>query len=284
MIHSDLDVMPVTPAVDRGLLDFAVTTAVAAGDLAADLFHRTGPARLKADGTEVTDADVAVEEFIRAELTRRTPDDAVLGEEAGLTAGTSGRRWVVDPISGTAYFARRMPLFATLLAYEDEHGPAIGVITSPLGRETVFAARGRGCWVRQGNGETTRARLSDRSELDGALTLASNQHTFSEELLVALHRRAALVGGIHHPLVHLLTGRVDAVVMTCQSHDDLAPVPVLLAEAGGAASALDGGPVLEAGRLKAGEGTLLAANTALQRQLLSITSGLDATRGPKALH
>lgn len=288
MLHHEIDRdphpgrSPAIPPVDRELLDFAVATSVAAGDLAAELFHASVPVRHKADGTEVTDADVAVEEFVRAELARRTPQDAILGEEAGLTSGTSGRRWVVDPISGTAYFTRRMPLFATLLAYEDEHGSAVGVITSPMTGETVFAGRGRGCWV-QRRGDVRPARLGTRTDLDDALVLASNQHTFSEDLLLALHRRTAMVGGIHHPLLHLLTGRVDAVVMACQGYDDLAPAPVLLAEAGGRVAALDGGPVLGQCGLSSGGGTLAAANPALLGQLLTVTKNLQAVRRPKAL-
>jgi histidinol-phosphatase len=264
-------------------MDFAVETAEAAGKLAAQLFFDQSPARRKADGTEVTDADVIVEDFIRDALARHAPEDAVLGEEAGLTTGTSGRRWVIDPISGTAYFARRMPQFATLLAYEDEDGSAIGVIAAPMARETVFAGRGLGCWVAQEGGDVRRARLSGHVELDGALTLAANQHTFSDELLATLHRRTTLVGGIHHPVAHLLTGRVDAVVMTCQGQDDLAPVPVLLAEAGGTVTELGGGPVRGSGPLPEHGGTLLAANPELHRRLLAATAGLTATRRPKAL-
>jgi histidinol-phosphatase len=79
----------------------------------------------------VTGADVAVEEFIRAELLRLCPGDEIYGEEGGTAAGSSGRRWIIDPIDGTAYFAHRIPLFRMLLAYEDEHGPAAAVISYP---------------------------------------------------------------------------------------------------------------------------------------------------------
>ncbi len=77
--------------------------------------------RTKAGGTDVTDADLAVEELIRSELLRQTPGDEVYGEEAGTISGSSGRRWIIDPIDGTAYFVRGIPLFASLIAYEDEH-------------------------------------------------------------------------------------------------------------------------------------------------------------------
>ncbi|MEV6521026.1 inositol monophosphatase family protein [Longispora sp. NPDC051575] len=269
------------PAVDRELLDFAVSVAGRAGALSAEMFFAGAPSTLKPDGTEVTDADLAVEDLIRAELGRYAPDDGILGEEAGESPGSSGRRWITDPISGTAYFSRRMPLFANLLAYEDEYGPAIGVINMPVQRELVFAARGLGCWVLAGPTDDVtaarRTRVGGRTRLDGALTLAMNQHTWSEELLVALHRRVAVVGAIHHVAVHLVTGRADAAVITGQGYDDLAPLPVILREAGGRVTDLDGAPVLT------GDGSVLATNGALHGEFLGLVAGLPRAGRPKAL-
>jgi histidinol-phosphatase len=269
------------PAVEHELLEFAVTVAGRAGRLSAELFFAGVQSTLKADGTEVTEADLAVEELIRADLGRYAPDDGILGEEAGASQGTSGRRWVIDPISGTAYFTRRMPLFANLLAYEDEYGPAIGIINMPMQQEMIFAARGRGCWVLAGTtGDVStahRTRVGDRAHLDGALTLATNQHTWSEEMLVALHRRVAVVGAIHHAAVHLVTGRADAAVMTHQAYDDLAPLPVILSEAGGRVTDLDGEPVLT------GDGTVLATNGLLHDEFLGLVAGLPRIERPKSL-
>src|ERR1039458_2920124 len=126
------------PAVDRPCLDLAVTLARKAGDVAAARFFQADFATwTKQDGTSVTDADLAVEELIRTELSRRAPGDGIYGEEAGTAAGSTGRRWIIDPIDGTTFFASGIPLFATLLAYEDEHGPAIGVINEPAARRMI---------------------------------------------------------------------------------------------------------------------------------------------------
>jgi histidinol-phosphatase len=265
--------------VDRDLLDLAVRVVDEAGRIAADAFFAGSARRLKADGTEVTDADVAVEDFIRAELARATPDDAVFGEEAGESTGRSGRRWVIDPISGTGYFTRGMPVFANLLAYEDEHGSAIGVINLPIQHEMLFAARGGGCWLRTGAGQRTARQVSvaDRADLDGALTLAMNQHTWTDELVLALHRRTALVGGIHHGAFYVATGRVDAVVATHQGYEDLAPLPVIMSEAGAVVTDIDGTPPLT------GDGSMIAANPRLHGALVQLLTELPRTRGPKAL-
>ena len=99
----------------------------------------------KADGTPVTAADRAAERLVRERLADHFPDDGVLGEEEPESFGASGRRWIVDPIDGTKAFTRGVPLYSTLLALDDEHGPALGVIVLP-GRsaEVVYAGPGPG--------------------------------------------------------------------------------------------------------------------------------------------
>jgi histidinol-phosphatase len=267
--------------MDEDLVAFAVGLATRAGDLAAHMFLAGTPRTHKPDGTEVTAADIAVEELIRTEIARYAPDDGVLGEEFGEAPGRSGRRWVTDPISGTGYFTRRMPLFATLLAVEDAHGPAVAVIDQPMQRELVFAVRGGGCHVLTDRATDPRAahraRVSARPDAAGALTLTANQHAWSDALMRALHPRVALVGAIHHGAVHVATGRVDALVMTHQGYDDRAVLPLVVAEAGAVVSDLDGGPVLT------GDGTVLAANPAVHAGLLAHTAGVPAIRGSKVL-
>jgi histidinol-phosphatase len=262
------------PAADRQLLDLAVTVAYRAGCVATEAFFEASLAtRTKEDGSDVTDADLAVEDLIRSELLRHTPDDEVYGEEAGTTAGVSGRRWIIDPIDGTAYFARRIPLFSTLLAYEDEHGPAIGVINRPVARQMVFAGRGLGCWVRDGQGPDRRPVLRDNTELRKVRTQLVNPATWHGELLAALHQSVWIMG-YFGGVTGILTGALDAVVMagSPQGYEDLAPLPVIMAEAGGRVSDLSGGPVLS------GPGTALVSTGHLHDELLSLLA--DLPHGP----
>ncbi|MCB1261437.1 MAG: hypothetical protein KDB33_13780, partial [Acidimicrobiales bacterium] len=151
-------------AVDRALLDLAVDLARQAGALTLEWFRsdRLGVEH-KGDGTPVTVADRAAERFLRDELARHLPDDAVVGEEEADTAGSSGRTWIIDPIDGTKAFTHGVPLYCNLLAMEDEHGPAIGVINLPGLGETVYAGRGLGCFC---NGDP--ARVSTTTALDQA--------------------------------------------------------------------------------------------------------------------
>lgn len=270
------------PPIDRELLDFAVRLVSRAGQMSVKGFFGDWHSRRKEDGSEVTEVDEAVEELIRAELGRRAPDDEVFGEERGVTSGTSGRRWIIDPINGTSYFTRRVPLFSNDLAYEDEHGPAIGVINLPLSQQMIVAGRCLGCWVLPGPEPDLksgyRARVTDRASIRAARTQMHNPVGWPEELLIALHRQVFLLpsmGGI----VDLVTGRADAVVIAGppMGYQDVAPMPVIVTEAGGRVTDLSGTSVLE------GDMTVLATNGRLQDAFLHLVEGLPRSRDLHAL-
>lgn len=263
--------------MDQSLLNFAVDLARRAGAFAAERFFAGDVAATrKADGTEVTATDLAVEELIRDALARHAPDDEVYGEELGATEGTSGRRWVIDPIDGTYYFAHRIPLFATMLAFEDEQGPALGVIHEPVARKTIFAGRGLGCWVAFDD-TATRARVGDRTRLTGARTAMGNPGTWSEDLLSTLHKAVYL--STAGDMAELVTGGHDAMVVAGfpMGYEDLAPLPVIMAEAGGRVTDLTGAPVLS------GNGTVLATNGALHDEFLELLHGIRHDRDWRTL-
>ena len=120
------------PPAEQRLVDDAVAIARAAGATTLPWFRSADlVVDRKGDGTPVTVADRGAEAHVRAALAEGYPDDGIVGEEEGVTRGTSGRRWYVDPIDGTKAFTRGVPLYSTLLAVEDEHGLAVGVIHLP---------------------------------------------------------------------------------------------------------------------------------------------------------
>jgi histidinol-phosphatase len=270
------------PPVDRELLDFAVRLIARAGRLSARGFFGEWHGRRKSDGTEVTDVDLAVEELIRGELARRAPDDGIHGEEGGTSVGSSGRRWVIDPINGTSLFTRRAPLFTNDLAYEDEYGPAVGVINWPMSRQLVVAGRGRGCWLLLGDepdlADGRRVRVGERSRLGGARTGAHNPAGWPEELLTALHRRVFLTPGFGG-VADLVTGRIDAMVVAgpAMGYEDVATLPVIVVEAGGRVTDLGGHSVLT------GDMTILATNGRLHEGFLDLLAGLPRRRDVRDL-
>jgi histidinol-phosphatase len=253
--------------VDPALVEEAVELARMAGELTLRYFRTDDLGiDLKGDGTPVTAADKGAERLVREELARRHPDDGVLGEEEAELVGTSGRRWVLDPIDGTKAFTHGVPLYTNLLAVEDEHGLAAGVVNVPALGETVWAGRGRGCFC---NGAP--ARVSDHPGLDGAYVSTSSFAPWSDDALAAA-RAAALnlrTWGDGYGYVLVATGRMEAMVDPVAAYYDLAPMPVILAEAGGRFTDLEGhdGP---------GHGSGIATNGRIHDDLLALLGGAAA--------
>lgn len=223
--------MPTPPPVDQRLLDDLVAIAREAGELTLRWFRRDDLlVDRKGDGTPVTAADRAAEALVRERVGEAHPDDGVLGEEEPERLGTSGRRWLVDPIDGTKAFARGVPLYSTLLAVEDEHGVAAGAIVIPALGEAVWAGRGRGCFH-----DGRPCRVSATAELPEAYLTTSSYSHWPEPMLLAVRRSgmAMRTWGDGYGYLLVATGRMDAMVDPAVEAYDVGPMPVVLAEAGG---------------------------------------------------
>jgi histidinol-phosphatase len=233
------------PPADPATLELARELTQAAGERTLRWFRAADLAvEQKLDGTPVTAADRDAERFLRTELRDAFPDDGVLGEEEPPTPSQSGRRWIVDPIDGTKAFACGVPLYANLLALEDEHGIAVGVINLPALGETVWAGRGLGCWSERGP-----ARVSEQATMSGAYVMSSSISTWSERQLEMVEGAGGVLrtwgDGYGYALV--ATGRVAAMVDPIVEPYDVAPMPVILAEAGGRFTDLSGRETIEGG-------------------------------------
>ncbi|HVN52184.1 MAG TPA: inositol monophosphatase family protein [Acidimicrobiales bacterium] len=254
-----------TTATTADLLDLAVDLVRQAGELTLEWFRSDAlVVERKDDGTPVTEADKAAEHFLREEISARFPDDAIIGEEHGEAAGTSGRTWILDPIDGTKAFTHGVPLYTNLLAVNDAEGPAVGVINMPALGETVYAGRGCGCFV-----DGRPARVSDRTRLEGSYLSSCGYDHWTDEMLAAARAAGAVLrtwgDGYGYALV--ATGRIDAMCDPVVALWDVAPMPVILAEAGGRFTDLDGTE-------DPGSGSGLATNGHLHDQWLDRMSGL----------
>jgi histidinol-phosphatase len=250
-----------SPPIERELLDFAVDLVAIAGEMTLRWFRSVDLAiDTKADGTPVTAADRAAERLARERIADRFPDDGVLGEEEPELVGRSGRRWIVDPIDGTKAFTRGVPLYSTLLALHDGDGPALGVIGLPALGQVVYAGRGLGCWS-----DGRPARVSGTSALDGAyLTTSGYSHWPDEALLAVKHAGCELrTWGDGYGYALVATGRVDAMVDHAVDLYDVAGMPVILTEAGGRFSTVDGSD-------DAGGGSGVATNGRVHDELLGL--------------
>jgi histidinol phosphatase-like enzyme (inositol monophosphatase family) len=253
------------PPVDRALLDEAVELTREAGRLTLEWFRNPALAiERKGDGTPVTVADKAAERFLRAELGKRHPDDSILGEEEAAVTGSSGRRWVIDPIDGTKAFTHGVPLYSNLLALEDEHGPAIGVINLPALGETVYAGRGLGCFC---DGE--QVHVNDHASLDGAYVTTSSFSPWDRDALDRFRANPDLslrTWGDAYGYALVATGRLEGMVDPVVEYYDVAPMLVILPEAGGRFTDFSGAA-------RADGGTGVATNGRLHEDVLHLLNG-----------
>ena len=211
----------------------------------------------KPDTTHVTEADRAAELLIREGIQRARPGDAVLGEEFG-TEGDGARRWIVDPIDGTASYVRGLPIWATLIALEQDGELTVGVVSAPALYRRWYAARGEGAYV---NGE--------RIEVSGVSDLADAQLCYSDlaswtkfrtsaqpmvDLLHAVWRTRGVGDFWQHMLV--AEGTADIAAEPVVNLWDLAALLVIVEEAGGRFTSLEGVRTADGGSAVSSNGIL----------------------------
>ena len=217
----------------------------------------------KPDLTPVSDADLAVEAALRARLATARPDDAVLGEEDGQT-GTGPRRWVVDPVDGTKNFVRGVPVWATLVALQADDEVVVGVVSAPALGRRWWAARGLGAHA-SGPGGTRRLQVSGVTSLaDASVSYSSLSGWRSAGRLPGLLRLSDAVWrtrayGDFWSHVLVAEGAVDASFEPEVSLWDLAPLQVLVEEAGGRFTDLAGRARPDGGSVVCSNGRLHAA-------------------------
>ena len=217
----------------------------------------------KPDSTPVSAADRAVEEALRRLIARHRPGDGILGEEFG-EAPAGERRWILDPIDGTANYVRGIPVWATLIALEAAGEVVVGVASAPLLGRRWWAARGAGAW---GNAEPLR--VSAVARLADAQLSYSAQVTFEEcgcgpqgEALSRLCRRTRGFGDFWSYML-VAEGGVDLAVDPIASIWDLAAPQVIVEEAGGRFSDFAGTP-------RADGGTGVASNGLVHNEALAV--------------
>lgn len=216
----------------------------------------------KPDLTPVTDADEAVEAELRAILARERPDDMVLGEEYGGTAAFSGRQWVIDPIDGTKNFVRGVPLWASLIALLEDGVPVVGVVSAPALNRRWWAALGLGAFATVGAGAPRALSVSGVADLGSASLSFSSLSGWADlglrdrfiALTDAVWRVRAYGDFFSYCLV--AEGAVDIAAEPEVKLWDLAPLDILVREAGGAFTGLDGSPGPHGGTAVATNGLL----------------------------
>ncbi|GAA0390594.1 histidinol-phosphatase [Streptomyces luteireticuli] len=223
----------------------------------------------KPDMTPVSEADKAAEELIRGQLQRARPRDAVLGEEFG-SEGLGPRRWVIDPIDGTKNYVRGVPVWATLISLmvqveregRAEFEPVVGLVSAP--------ALGRRWWAAKGSGAYTGRSLSSASRLGVSKVERMADASFAYSSLSGWEERGMLPGfldltrdcwrtrgyGDFWPYMMVAEGTVDICAEPELSLWDMAANVVIVEEAGGRFTGLDGRPGPHSGNAAASNGLL----------------------------
>jgi myo-inositol-1(or 4)-monophosphatase len=194
----------------------------------------------------VSDADREAERVIRELLAAERPDDGLVGEEGSRIEGArSGRRWIVDPLDGTVNFLYGLRAWAVSIALEDREGLAVGVVFNPVSGECFSARRGEGAALNGAPIHVTQCPTLDRAMVATGFSYEAGRRREQAELLVELLpqiRDLRRAGAAALDLAYVAAGRVDAFYERGLKPWDEAAGRLLVKEAGGAVSDLDGEP------------------------------------------
>jgi myo-inositol-1(or 4)-monophosphatase len=247
----------------------AVDAARAAGRLLRD--ERAGVRRIAFKGAPtnlVTEMDQRAEAEILGRLRGAFPDDAILSEEIGAATGRSGRRWIVDPLDGTTNYAHGLPIFGVSIALQSEGRIALGVVYDPSREELFVGERGRGATLND-----AAIRVSLTATLDESLLVTGFPYDIRETRDTNLPEYAAFsvrtravrrLGSAVLDLAYVACGRFDAFWELQLGAWDVAAGSVLVEEAGGVITGIDGRP------LDVDAPTLVASNGLVHQAVLDV--------------
>jgi histidinol-phosphatase len=281
--------LPEAGSEAREWVDLALELCDAADRVSMAHFQRDLRIEAKPDRSFVTQADTQIERALRERIRAAYPDHGLVGEEYGEETSASGVRWFIDPIDGTHNFMRGIPVFATLLGLEVDGEMVVGAVSAPALGARWYAWQGGGAWALHANAAaTSEAARSDaatsaatppqRMQVSSVARLEDAQLLYSSPTDLAA---SGLVPGLQATLGRVwrergfgdfwgytlvAAGAAEGMIEAGMNSWDLAPMEVLLAEAGGQLTDLEGVPGIH------GSGAL-ASNGILHEELLRSLRG-----------
>lgn len=248
-------------------LQFAIEAAYRGGKSTLAHFQTGGTYEIKSDRSPLTVADLNCEQLIRESIAKSFPGEAILGEEQG-GADHSNDRWIIDPIDGTKSFVAGVPTYATLLSYEQNGLPILGVCYFPGLDEIVYAEKGSGTFW---NGRRTS--VTSRNTLDGCILgcggPASMMKYGKQKGFEEISKRSLVTRTWSDAFGHALvaTGRIDAMLDPVVSRWDLSAMRIIVEEAGGTFTDFKGGDPFTKGDF---ELEAISSNGAIHKALLEM--------------
>jgi fructose-1,6-bisphosphatase/inositol monophosphatase family enzyme len=249
------------------LHEFVCDLARRAGELQLSRYEDPGRVREKAPKDIVTEVDLLCEELMVDAIRERYPDDSILSEEQGGEISDSGRTWLLDPVDGTANYARANPIFCACVSVLEGGAVTHAAVAAPRIGDLYHAALGAGAY-RDSHEGRARLRVSDTERLEYAffgadLAFRGSGSSGARRVLSASWQFRAL-GSAGVRGAWLAAGYLDVSVGTRNTPWDYAPTVLLVSEAGGKATDLSGGPWTYA------SDGLVATNGRLHAQVLEI--------------
>ena len=230
-----------TPTTRAG--EIALRAAIAAGRVLQKKFYETREVRSKGFRDIVTDADFAADRAARAILAQAFPEYAVLSEEDSAPPKSSEYTWIVDPLDGTTNYARRIPIFSVSLALTRRGQPIVSVVYDPLRRECFFAERGRGAFLNGVKIRASKIATLDRAVIGYELARAPELRALGSKLFAHFSQQGVTAragGSAALSLCYIAAGRLDTYMQLTLSAWDVAAGILLIREAGGRVTHLDG--------------------------------------------
>jgi len=238
-------------------LKVARDIVMASSGITLKYFRKKFDIEKKADQSLVTVADKECEIFIREHLQGTFPTHTFLGEELGEQKADSSFRWLIDPVDGTINFTRGLPFWGTLLALEHEGEIVLGVIHLPAMNQTIFAAKGRGCF----NGKERLSVSSVQSLSEASLVFGDLKYFFPQPQNAGFMGLAKKVyhsrgWGDCYGYTPVITGAAEIMIDPIANPWDIAPMIICIEEAGGRLSDYKGERTIYGGNAVATNGLL----------------------------
>src|SRR4051812_17799620 len=200
-------------------LHAAISFAQSAGRHTLKYFAQSNfSVEFKRDASPVTVADREAEQLLRDAIKAQVPDDAVLGEELGELPGTSGYRWILDPVDGTKSFVCGVPLYGTLVGVEHGGRSVVGVMHFPALDELAYAAVGHGAWHQRGSEAAKPAKVSERLRYQDSVFCTSEVKSFGQIGRMDTYQRLqssawlSRTWGDSYGYLLVATGRIDVMI------------------------------------------------------------------------
>jgi histidinol-phosphatase len=250
-------------------LELAISAGKEAGQHTLCYFRQSNyEVERKSDSSPVTIADRSAEQLLRERIGVAFPADGILGEELGVTDGTSGFRWILDPIDGTKSFISGVPLYGTMIGIEQEGRSVAGYVYIPALDEGAYASVGAGAWFFQKDEPRQRCQVSKKQRLADGLFVSSQVDSFAKrgagDAYEALQKAASITRtwGDCYGYLLVATGRAEVMVDPILNLWDAAAVQPIVEEAGGTFTDWQGNRTVQAGEAVATNG--LVAEEVLQ--------------------